>query len=163
MFTFLKRILQSIDKFHTPTLCEQVLDKLTKLEPSKFKYAQSSNMSLFSVKVPISNIVDYANWLDKYTSQLRHDNVIQPYDINSTIENVSISIFFTNKQGFLIDENIATDLFMDRVYHFANLYKDRSHEIDENFTRDHNLRVLTPILGNLFNLLDELVNVPWPR
>lgn|SRR5574343_463552 len=161
MLNFLKRLFKSIERFNTPTLCEQVLDKLTKLEPSKFKYAQSSNISIFYVKVPIYNIVDYSLWLEKYTDQLRHNKVVQPYDINSSMNDVSISKFFTDQKGFFIDENVASELFIDRVYHFANLYKDKSHEINEDFTRDHNLRMLTPILANLSNLLDELIQIDW--
>lgn len=163
MLDFIKKLIRSIDKFHQPSLCEQVLDKLTQLEPSKFKYAQSSNMSIFYVKVPIYNIVDYSYWLEKYTDQLRHNKVIQPYDINSLTKDVSIGQFFTGQKGFLIQENVVSDIFMDRVYHFANLYKDKSNEITEDFTREHNLRMLTPILANLLNLLNELANITWPK
>lgn len=156
MLKFFKRFFKRIDRYNQETLYDRIIDKATKLKSSRFKYVWSSNMSIFYVRVPIYNIVDYTKWLNKFSSMLQNNTVISAFDITQELRDVQISAFFTDKKGFYVNETEIVEALILSIKEFALLYKEMSLLTDENFTREHNLAMLTHVLGNVSNLLDEL-------
>ena len=163
MLKFFKQLFDRFDQYHAVSFYDQIIDKATKLDSSRFKYVWSSNISIFYVKVPFHHVSEFTQRINQYTEMLQNRQVIGPHMFSESAARISVQRFFTNKAGHCIDEVAEGKQLLQSILQFVNLYKEKSTETEEDFVRDHNLAVLSPTLGTISNLLDELGNIPWPN
>lgn len=161
MLKWFKKLLSSIDSFNRPqSHIDILIEVAAKLDYLKFKGIQSSDKSILRIYVPYFTIIEYLSEIRKCTNYFRNGNILHLESFPTLIKYVTISSFFLNEDNFYIDEIKAIEQFNKEVLELAKLYKNKLDSENNSGVDNHNMRHLTPLINNLYELyhvFDELI------
>lgn len=153
MLKWFKNLIASIDKFNSHQRdVDTLIEMATKLDYLKFKGIQSSDKSILRIFVPYFTIVEYLGHLNEWCDALSNDHIIHLESFHTQIRNIPIASFFLNMDGCYIDEIKTLAAFNDAVSSLALAYRNKLDSDTQTGLDNHNLRHLTPVINNLYEL-----------
>lgn len=161
MFSIVKKFLSNVYRYNLPKReIDQLIDLTIKLDPLSFQGIQSSDKSILQIFVPYDTIQEYCEEIIRAYICLNSNTIIRLETFNNSVKPISLPMFFLDANGCYIDEVKAMSEFNKCVMDLAQLYRDKLDSDETNTGNDrHNLRHITPMINNLFNLYQEFMRI----
>lgn len=160
MFSFIKKFFTNIERYNHPKrTVDLLLELVTKLDPQVFRGIQSSDKSILQVNVPYLTIATYHEELIRNYYCLKSGYTVSLNSLQNEIRSIPISEFFLNPNGHYIDEVSRMNEFNHVVQDLASLYQEKLDCQDVSGVDAHNLRHLSLIINNLYELYSEFSKI----
>jgi hypothetical protein len=161
MLSIVKKFLANIDRYNHPKReIDQLIELAIKLDPRLFQGIQSSDKSILQLFVPYATVQEYHEEINRSYICLKSGTIIHLETLAAKIHPVALPMFFLDINGFYIHEEKAIQVFNQSVLDFARLYKEKLDSEETNTGVDrHNLRHMTPLINNLYQLYQAFNNI----
>lgn len=154
MRSFIRKLFSKSPVQKVDNEVNTAIKNLLSIKPEFFKYVHSSDLSIFKLNVLFSNIQELNKRLTIYNECLKTNIVIKTMDIPTFITEMSICNFFISSKNHFIDEIKEMNEFKLLCFEFLNLYTVGLNDINDNFVKEHNVRILSPVVKNLLIVIE---------
>lgn len=143
---------------NTVSIYKAQLYLIESIDRTKFKNIYNPLYSMQTIDVLYIDIYSYNNILKEFISKISKDQYIPVYNINNTINSISLKNWFIVDNTY-IDTEYAIKDFLSNCKEFIELYDYYTNKEDVGFNTRKNLNNTKVIINNLFTLLEDLKNV----
>lgn len=153
MLNFLKSLVKKKPQPIVSKL-EQTAIKYETLKPIGLSKVFSSDMSIISIPVCLSNISIYNKLLKRLIAAFENGEEIRMYDLPTSTKLTSLRDFFIDEKQNYIDPQSVFYEFTHNAFTLLRLYEKTESIAATSITNQANLRKTSVVIGNLITLID---------
>lgn len=139
------------------SVIDSIIRRYLELDTNSMRAVFSSDMSIRRLHVPYSTIDEYTQHLQQVIQTFEANKVLYPAMMSFDNKPTYLRDFFTTKTRLTLEPCQATAEFVEHACRFLTLYQEKELLTDRSFTVDKNISLTKHIVGNLHQILDELL------